>query len=201
MTLLETKNFEELSQDERSVVLSEMDETEYGEQRKMILLARDLAKNEKAKLLPNPQTLVLAREKLPKKRAAGFLIFQHKVPTWAAVAACLFIFFGIREINKSLNSNIEPTVITETIHDTVFTEKIITEQLLADTIVKYVYVQEPTEKQVVEDNSTTYSQPEPSFENLHFREDAYCNIMSCYESKKGVSAANDEWLKLVQNGL
>lgn len=198
LELLETKNFEELTSEERVTVFNEMSETDYKEQRMMILASRILAKKEKAEIVPNPKILINARERLSKKKSGGLVIFTHKLPTWVAVAACLLIFFGIRSLTDSENSDVESTVVTEIIHDTIYTEKIVTAQLPADTVIEYVYVYQPEVIYEMVDNSVNYDQKESSFENLHFKEDQYCNIMSCFEPKKGKSVAKDTLLGLIQ---
>ena len=73
--------------------------------------------------------------------------------------------------------------------------------LPADTIIKYVYINEPEVIYEVVDNSREYVKEDPVFSNLHFKEDQYCNILSCYEPKKGTSVANDTLLWLSQVSL
>lgn len=201
LELLEVKNFEELTDEERTAVLKEMSESEYRAHRKLILTALVLTKKEKVELIPNSQILIMAKERMSKKKAGGLMIFQHKVPTWAAAAACLLLFFGIRNLNNLENSGAETTVVTEIFRDTVYTEKIVTTQLLADTVIEYIYINQPEVIHEAVDNSSNYVQEDPSFENLNFREYQDCSIMSCYEPKKGMSVANDTLLVWTQNGL
>ena len=110
----------------------------------------------------------------------------------------MLLFFGIRHLTDSENSGVESTIVTEIVHDTIYTEKIVTEQLPADTIIEYVYVYQPEVIYEMVDNSNNYDQKESSFENLHFKEDQHCNIMSCFEPKKGKSVAKDTLLGLIQ---
>ena len=201
LELMETKDFGVLTAAEQSAVLNEMTEAEYLAERKLMISAMALAKDEKPKLIPNPQILMMAKEKLPKKKAGALLFFQHKVPTWAAVAACLLLFFGIHKSGILNESNPETSVITETIHDTVFTEKIIVEQPPSDTVIEYVYVDKPEVIYEIVDNSKPYFKEDPSYENLYFKEDPYCNIMSCYEPTRGNTVQNDTLLLLIQDGL
>lgn len=201
LELLETKNFDELTDEERTGVHNYMSEIEYREQRKLILSATVLATEEKAELVPNPQLLIIGQEKLPKRKSGALIVFGHKTPTWVTVAACLLLFFGIRGFYNSKNSGVETIVVTETINDTIYSEKIVTEQLPGETVVKYIYVNEPKIINETVDNSNSYKPEEPSFEHLHFREDQYCTIMSCYESKKGKTVANDTLLWLSQVSL
>ena len=126
-------------------------------------------------------------------------MFHHKVPTWAAVAACLLILFGSIALFKTKHQNTEANVITETVHDTIYKEKIVTEQikLPGDTLVKYIYRNNPEIVYEVAD----YKEEEPSYENLLFREDEHCQIMSCYEPKKGVPVVNDTLLRLIPGNM
>lgn len=200
LELLETKNFDELTAEERAAVFNEMNKADYKEQRMMILASLILAKKEKAEMVPNPKILIDAQKRLSKKKngGLGLVIFTHKLPTWLAVAACLLLFFGIRHLTDSENSGLESTVVTEIIHDTIYSEKIVTEQLPGDTVIEYVYVYQPEVIYEMVDNSINYDQKESSFENLYFKEDQYCNIMSCFEPKKGKSVAKDTLLGLIQ---
>ena len=199
LELMETKDFGELTAEEQAAVLNQMTEAEYSSERKLILSALALVKDEKPLLVPSPQILSMAREKLSQQKGGGFFLLQHKIPTWAAVAACLLLYFGIRASGLLNETKPTETVVTETIHDTVFTEKIIVEHSPADTVIEYVYVDQPDVVFEVVDNSTLYFEEDPTYEDLYFREDPYCNIMSCYEPSKGNTVENDTLLALIQD--
>lgn len=201
LELLETKDFDELIEKEKNAVLKEMSESEYRDQRKLILTAFSMGKEEITGIVPNPNILLAAQQKvIPRRRPLGVIMLNHKVPTWLAIAACFLLFIGISVLYQSRSNNVRTEYVTETIVDTVYTEKIVKEEvtLPGDTIVKYIYVNEPEVIYQVVDNEPSYTREEPNYDLISVPQDQYCNIMSCYEAKKGNSAANDMWLKLAR---
>jgi len=201
LDLLETKNFEKLTVKEQEMVLLEMSESEYQERRNMIVAATILVKEEKDMLQPNPATLLMAQQKMSgKKKSGAVMIFQHKTPTWMTAAAVVLLLFGLWGMKQSAP---ETEVILETIHDTVYQEKVVTEQveLPSDTVVKYVYLNQPEVIYETVDNTDNYPKEAPNYDHLYFREDQHCQIMSCHEPKKGKSVAEDKWIKLAPQDL
>ncbi|UKN03731.1 hypothetical protein K6119_09530 [Paracrocinitomix mangrovi] len=200
LTLLETKNFEQLTNDERLLVLSEMTAEEYLEQRKIILATKSLAAQERKTLQANPSILLAAQNKFNTnqkavKKGGLLLLWQHKIPSWAAVAACILLMFSVWGFNEYNQDTTERTVITEIVRDTVYQDKIVevTVPQKADTIVKIVYKNVPSEDkeepiQIASNYNVSEDLINPNFE---YTDHQYCSVLPCNDLSTGLSRAND----------
>jgi hypothetical protein len=124
--LLAQKNFEELTPAQQEMVLAEMSEQDYSNQREMVIAATLMMANEAA-ALQAPVIPIAAGAAMRQKKGGVFAIFTHKIPTWAAVAAgiILFTLFNYSGIIGSSTENNTRAVSPQV--DTVFVEKLITE--------------------------------------------------------------------------
>lgn len=116
--LLETRLFDELSEDQRSFVLKWMTEEEYRMHQMIMEESESLDYS-----VPESAPLVIPGPVVP--------IWKKPVPIWQAlsgIAAALLIFFFLPRKTEYIESMAEPTQIVRVIHDT------IVKQLPPDTI-------------------------------------------------------------------
>lgn len=192
--LFAQKSFEELTDSERALVLNEMTESEYRENRAVIQNSQLLLKQEMAELKPRSETKAIALQTLNKKKPIVIALFAHKVPTWMAVSACFLVFLLLQNfwndepINNPL-TNVEQV-------DTIYSEKYNTQTTKnpVDTIIKVVYKTiSDTEKVSVE---KTYP---PKEEKAFAYSDAmlntelidYSTFLSDLDEPKGKSVKED----------
>lgn len=139
--LFAQKSFEELTDSERAFVLNKMTESEYRGKRELIQNTQLLLKQEMTELKPRPEVKAAALQALnkKKKRPVVLALFAHKVPTWAAVAACFLVFLLVQNFwtDEPVNN---PLATVERV-DTVYLEKYITQTTKSpvDTVIKVVY--------------------------------------------------------------
>ena len=147
--LLEQKSFEELTQEEKSFVLTHLSEAEYRRQHQLLTEVKTDLKEEAQSLKANDQIRINAIEALrvknQVKKSGGLVLwFNYKIPLWSAVAALLLVF--ILTTPLLINTEIKDGKPNEQLamQDTVYIEKIIKDTVEikkpADTITKTVYV-------------------------------------------------------------
>lgn len=201
--LLDQKDFEDLTMIERNFVLSEISEEAYNEQRETIVMAQLIMADDASNLRANPSIAIAASTALQQRKKTGvFAIFTHKVPTWAAVAACalLFTLFNYSGIfGQSVEKNHVADVSSI---DTVYIEKIITE--FRDL---KPFQEKPVSDKVQPHNSENLAQvsvpPKPdktptySDEMLNAEQINYTALLQNYSSSNGVSLQNDSITRMV----
>lgn len=211
--LLEAKAFDALLPDEQAFVLEQMSAEAYTAQHELVCNAQEFLKAESALLVPYPETqhaaLDALREKNKKKRGGALLLWQNKVPTWMAVAACLLILLLSQGYSYIQHTDLEKIPIVETISDTVYVEKLVTKQekiyLPGDTVVKVVYQKSElldVEKKVVPTESHS---PEKmlvySDEMLNANNLDYGSLLMNHSKPKGISAKNDSLMRMVSGAV
>ena len=151
--LLEKKSFEELSEEEKSFVLTHLSETEYRQQHQLISEVKSDIKEEAKLLKANDQIRVNALEALSLKHQEKDaktipLWLNYKIPLWTAVAALLLIF--ILTTPLLFNTKMSESAPNEQLvmRDTVYIEKIVNDTIEitqpADTVIKTVYISNKT---------------------------------------------------------
>ncbi|MFT5818831.1 MAG: NADH:ubiquinone oxidoreductase subunit K [Crocinitomix sp.] len=201
--LLAQKDFEELTATEQELVLSEISEQEYCEQRKMVATAKNIMATEAA-TLQAPMVAVAASNALQNKKGGVFAVFAHKVPTWAAVAACaiLFTLFGYSGFFGQNVENNKMALIPQI--DTVFVEKIITEFRDLKPVHeerRSIKVQSHSTENVVKiDTPAPLNNPDKiaySDEMLNAERINYTALLQNHSSSAGVSLQNDSISQMV----
>ena len=206
--LLENKSFDKLNESERNFVLSKMAEVAYRRQHETVLMAKTILDVETAALMPNPTiptaALAAMKAKQERKTQSGiFYLFKHKVPTWAAAAACaLFLLLLNNSFLVSPGQGID-SAIASLSPDTVYVEKYITEveqvYVPGDTVIKVVYrtLEKPIEK-IQEQHVATVIYSDEMLNAEHIN---YSSIVSGYNKTKGVSVSDDSLVQLVNASI
>lgn len=175
--LIESKDFEQLSNSEKAFVLGISTEKEYRAERNVIIESRNITND----LAPLP--LVLPED----KRAIVIPLYQ----TILAVAAAFVLgFFIFKSDNSDIEVNLNQTMANA---DTVYVEKIILDTIIeTQTQTKYVLA----ENEGVSQTGTTRSERTNSlFSSQGAFED---DLSSVTLANKGTSAAKDETMILLE---
>ncbi|NOQ76021.1 MAG: hypothetical protein GQ574_28705 [Crocinitomix sp.] len=207
--LLAQKDFEELTSAEQELVLSEISEQEYEAQREMLVTAQMLMASEAA-TLKAPVIATAASTALRQKKGGVIAIFAHKVPTWAAVAACaiLFTWFNYSGLFGQTIQNDNLAVAPDV--DTVFVEKIITEfrdlkpaRVEKQSTQTQVQSQAPDNMaQIITPAPTSFIEtPAYSDEMLNAELINYTALLQNHSSSAGVSLQNDSISQMVNRAV
>jgi len=113
---LESKNFSELSPEEKSTVLSSLSKEEYQHMRILIRKAsQQLAHTpEGLQLRPGMDTIIFQQGKRKKKNLLNRLI-TYRIPAWQAAAAAVFFaltFYSLGNTTSSGHSNLSKSAYT-----------------------------------------------------------------------------------------
>jgi hypothetical protein len=131
LALIESKDFEELSQAEKDFVLRETTMHVYNTQRKSLLSAQTAMQEERLRLQPDPSILARLQKRLDDDEVVAVPLWQrithHKVPAyWVAVAAMLaiaFVAFWPRPEPEQMVKYVDREVpVYATVYDTVYLE-------------------------------------------------------------------------------
>lgn len=201
--LLETKSFTALTEQERDFVLSLMPEDDYIRQRKLVLSARSILKEKTlVPALPSKAIIALQAKKPVKKGRLAFL--NSKIPTWAAVAACLIIFLLVEGQNMLEEPQKETVYITTV--DTFYVEKMVR------NITENKFTRKDDSLLAIT-SSTPHIQPkqykpEPNHEPAQYTREMlgveqinYTLFFSSFSQSNGVSMQQDTLTQWVNNQL
>lgn len=196
--LIEEKEFSELTNDERSFVLSQVEESEYSFRRNIILNSKELLKNDLRKLKPNDSIKVAALQSLRAKKSNRKIIplfIGYKVPAWLAAASILLAFLLNSILNFSFNKTALPVNQLSQI-DTVFVEKKIIDTVKIkeqpDTVIKVVYVPQNTDQQPITEAQHTNDAELKTLESTQMNNYNPVIDLSTDKKHKGKSLNEDE---------
>lgn len=205
--LLAAKDFEQLTFAEQELVLTELSMAEYSSQREMIVTAQIVFAEEAELLKPKPAIALAVVSTLRKEQKAGiFALFTHKVPAWAALAACALVLFLFNysaifeQTVKNNNTALIPLV------DTVYIEKVITEFRDIKSLEPSHSMKTPPSKEeaivhhtpidIKVDKIASYSDEMLSAEQVN-----YAAILQNYSTSSGVSLRNDSLTRMLGNTI
>lgn len=163
--LIESKSFNALSNEEKTLVLSELTEEEYNVRKSMIDHTRLFLTSEVNNMQPddhikNRAIALLKERKANEKKPLLYMIIQYKIPAFIPAAAAVVLLFMLPFAFNS-ESKIEYIVsATDTIHKTVYkTDTIVLEKEVIKEVkmpvVKYVKVEAPRTTYVLNNNQGT----------------------------------------------
>lgn len=155
--LMLSKTFENLTAEEKQLVLSQMTRDEYETQRSLLLSAKSSMQEESKQLqlnsggkqnvlaalqAKNQAKIALEKENHQKKEKGGF--FAVQIPLWSAAAAVFMVFFLTTPIFMESHFNFKKDTPLMATVDTVYIDKIVRDTIEIDqpldTVVKTIYV-------------------------------------------------------------
>lgn len=199
--LIESNDFNELNNEERSFVLNQITESEYTLRRKVILKSKEIFKNDLQQIKPIEAIKAAALESLRNKKSKKKVIpfIGYKVPAWLAAASILLAFLLNSILNFSFNKT-ETSIHQLSQIDTIYVEKKIIDtvkiQEQPDTIIKVVYV--PQKEKQSTTNSIQKNKSTPNNKGLqnleHIPTNNYNTVIDLNTEKKhlGKSLNEDE---------
>ncbi len=149
--LIEEKDYDKLSQEERELVLSCMTIQSYKQQRSALLSLQSQMQNERMQLQPDPEILRGLQQRLDKEQPAMVIVpmwkrvVQHKIPAyWVAIASiCVlaFVAFWPKPDAVEKIQYVEKEVpVYSTVYDTVYLEN--EKPINREVIEKIIYVKQ-----------------------------------------------------------
>lgn len=128
--LIHQKNFDELSEAEKAIVLDEMSRDEYIAWRNIILEGKEILDERTSNIEPHPDiqknlqaALILKKEE--KKKPFIIQMFNHKLPVYQLIAASVVFVIIIFHLQSRENSNETASIEYVYKTDTIFVEKTI----------------------------------------------------------------------------
>jgi hypothetical protein len=183
--LLETKNFDELSDSERVFVMTQMSKNDYVLSRSILLTAPTIFDDE---IIPTPVPLIINKS----SKATGY----YQLPLYQAimaVAATIAIMLLVLPINKVEQITSVPEYIVKT--DTIEIEKeIIMYDTFYQTVEKPIYIN----RKVLVENSNCVEPIQEAPRLLNSNEGSYLTeLTQTTIENKGVSLRNDNVSSLI----
>ena len=202
--LLEKKSFEALNAEEHHFVLSQMTAEEFEQQQRIIRALKTTLTEEEEQMSPVFPVAALheLNHKTEKKRSP-WILFAHKTPTWAAVAAGILLYFLMQQTGIGSSQNDNQPIVQET--DTIFVEKFVRSEkpsvLPKDTLMA-INTEEPKSNRVSgPDRSRKEEKKSPILftdEMLNAGSINYTAFLSGSNSNQGgISLQNDSLSQLV----
>lgn len=149
--LIESKTFNELTNEERTMVLKEISEEEYSLRRSVLEGIRVLLGHTEEDLEPDPEVknkaaLLFANKARKKEKSILHAVFAYKVPLFIPAAAAVLLLFMLPFVFENPTKREYVAQVTDTVQKVVYkTDTVVKEIEVIKPVVtiKYVYKEKP----------------------------------------------------------
>ncbi|MFI5204164.1 MAG: hypothetical protein ACHQF2_06685 [Flavobacteriales bacterium] len=163
--LIESKSFDELSNEEKTIVLSEITEDEYTNRKSVVyntrlFLSTEVNRMQPADKIKQRAMAMLMERKNNEKKSLLSMIFQYKIPAFIPAAAAVLLLIMLPFAFNSEKKTEYIASVTDTIQKTVYkTDTVILEKEVVKEVkvpvVKYVTTETPRTTQISNNNQGT----------------------------------------------